>query len=128
LRFRTDGLLSGAHGLLFGADRLLFWADGLLFGRQAPMTKASGPTLPLVLLLSLSLQAQAPTPDARADALLAQMTLDEKIAMVSGTGFAFGSGYAGRLAGVERLGIPPLYLADGPNGVGNGSTRATDPR
>jgi beta-glucosidase len=111
--------------LLFGADRLLFWADGLLFGRQAPMTKASGPTLPLVLLLSLSLQAQAPTPDARADALLAQMTLDEKIAMVSGTGFAFGSGYAGRLAGVERLGIPPLYLADGPNGVGNGSTGVT---
>jgi beta-glucosidase len=85
-------------------------------------------SLAFVLTLAVSLPAQSPrgqTPESRARALVAQMTLDEKVAMVSGTGFAFGSGYAGRITGVERLGIPPMLLADGPNGVGNGSTGVT---
>lgn len=82
--------------------------------------------LPLLLLASATLPGQSPgAPEARAAALVAQMTLDEKVAMVHGTGFAFGSGYAGRTSGVERLGIPALYLADGPNGVGNGAKGVT---
>ena len=64
-------------------------------------------------------------PDARAAALLAQMTLDEKIAMVHGPGFQLNAGFAGQVPGNERLGIPSLRLADGPNGVGNGSTGVT---
>lgn len=48
--------------------------------------------------------------DAKIDSLVAQMTLKEKIGMLHGsTMFA--------TAGVERLGIPELTMADGPLGV-----------
>lgn len=50
---------------------------------------------------------------ARAQALVAQMTLEEKASFITG--------HAGRCAGntgsVERLGIPILCLQDGPAGV-----------
>jgi len=61
----------------------------------------------------------------RAKQLVAQMTLDEKIQMVHGIGFLRNAGFAGRVAGIPRLGIPDLVLADGPNGVGNGATGVT---
>jgi beta-glucosidase len=67
----------------------------------------------------------ARAPRQRVDALLAQMTLEEKLAMVHGTGFAIGLGYAAHVPGNSRLGIPGLYLADGPVGVANGSTGVT---
>ncbi len=63
--------------------------------------------------------------ERRARLLVAQMTLDEKIAMVHGAGFAFNVGYAGVVPANTRLGIPPLFLADSPVGVGNGSTGVT---
>src|SRR5436190_1927279 len=57
------------------------------------------------------------------------MTLEEKIAMVHGAiGYPVpfnGAGYAGVVPGNTRLGIPALYLADSPVGVGNGSTGVT---
>ena len=68
------------------------------------------------------------SPADRAAALLAQMTLEEKIAMVHGAGYPVpfnAAGYAGVVPGNARLGIPPLYLADSPVGVGNGSTGVT---
>jgi beta-glucosidase len=61
----------------------------------------------------------------RAQALVAQMTLDEKIGLVHGTGFITGNGFTGFTPAIPRLGIPALYLADGPNGVGNGATGVT---
>src|SRR3954468_11476981 len=61
----------------------------------------------------------------RAQGLGAQMTLDEKIGMVHGSGFITGNGYTGFTPGIPRLGIPPFYLADGPNGVGNGAKGVT---
>jgi beta-glucosidase len=61
----------------------------------------------------------------RALGLVKQMTLDEKIQLVHGTGFVRNAGYAGHVAGIPRLGIPDLFLADGPNGVGNGATGVT---
>jgi beta-glucosidase len=61
----------------------------------------------------------------RAQGLVAQMTLDEKIGMVHGSGFITGNGYTGFTPGIPRLGIPPFYLADGPNGVGNGAHGVT---
>lgn len=65
--------------------------------------------------LTMSLSSTPPTPgetdaDAKARSLLKQMTLDEKIAMLSGyNGFY--------LHPVKRLGIPAIRMADGPMGV-----------
>ena len=61
----------------------------------------------------------------RAAALVAQMTLEEKVSQVHGTGFITGNGYTGFTPAVPRLGIPRFYLADGPNGVGNGAQGVT---
>ena len=47
---------------------------------------------------------------AGVDSLLAALELDEKIALVSGADMW-------RTPGIERLGIPPLCLSDGPNGA-----------
>jgi beta-glucosidase len=66
------------------------------------------------------------SPRQRADELLAQMTLDEKIALVHGDAFPTGGTYAGHIPANARLGIPALVLGDGPNGVGNGSTGVTE--
>jgi beta-glucosidase len=68
------------------------------------------------------------TPDQKADQVLAQMTLDEKIQMVHGmgvTGQPAPRGAAGYVPGIPRLGIPDLYLADGSVGVGNAVGPAT---
>jgi beta-glucosidase len=68
---------------------------------------------------SLLAQQSSITGNRRADRLLAQMTLDEKISMIHGTGedAATYQGEAGYLPGVARLGIPPMRFADGPPGV-----------
>jgi beta-glucosidase len=64
--------------------------------------------------------AYSPTPDERADSLIAQMTLDEKIQMVHGVvtpGQVPPRGAGAWVQGVPRLNIPDLYLADGSVGV-----------
>ncbi|HKL79696.1 MAG TPA: glycoside hydrolase family 3 C-terminal domain-containing protein [Mobilitalea sp.] len=48
--------------------------------------------------------------EARIDEILSELTLEEKIAMIHGEGI-FQTG------GVERLGIPPIKMSDGPMGV-----------
>jgi beta-glucosidase len=77
--------------------------------------------------LAAAAQARSPLDSARARAqgLVSQMTLDEKLQLVHGAGFVRNAGYAGRVTGIPRLGIPGLFLADGPNGVGNGATGVT---
>jgi beta-glucosidase len=67
------------------------------------------------------------SPDQRADLVLQQMTLDEKIQLVHGTGWGvlregdpvparsnFGAGF---VSGIDRLGIPDINLADSAVGV-----------
>ncbi len=85
---------------------------------------AAGALSTACLLASLGLvyaaaQQPAITGDARVDRLLGQMTLDEKIAMIHGTGEDASTyqGEAGYLPGIPRLGIPPMRFADGPPGV-----------
>jgi beta-glucosidase len=67
-------------------------------------------------------------PEARAEMVLQQMTLDEKLALLHGNGMAHASqwqmplthlanGGAGYTEGVERLGIPPLFISDAGYGV-----------
>jgi beta-glucosidase len=69
-----------------------------------------------------------PSPDARARAILSQMTLDEKIALLHGNGMAhtkqwqmpltvLANGGAGYTEGVPRLGIPGLVISDAAYGV-----------
>jgi len=70
---------------------------------------------------------KALSPDQRADMVVHEMTLDEKIQMVHGTGWGvlragdpiparsnFGAGF---MAGIDRLGIPDINLADSAVGV-----------
>ncbi|MGF6674479.1 beta-glucosidase [Paraburkholderia tuberum] len=72
--------------------------------------------------------------DQRAAALVAQMTTDEKVQLVHGTGFpVFGLGGpfppgvdgAGYIPGVPRLGIPGLAMADSAGGVNIANVGAT---
>jgi beta-glucosidase len=67
--------------------------------------------------------------EQRIGELLGELSLDEKVAMLSGHGFLKqiaedGGRYCGRLyhigAGNERLGVPPLLFNDGPRGVAMG--------
>jgi beta-glucosidase len=70
---------------------------------------------------------KALSPDERADMVIGQMTIDEKIQMVHGQGWGvlragapvparsnFGAGF---MAGIDRLGIPDINLADSAVGV-----------
>jgi beta-glucosidase len=65
-------------------------------------------------------QAAQQTPEERAAALVAQMTLDEKISQTHTTGTGAG-GIARLVPGIPRLGIPDLRITNGPAGVGTGS-------
>lgn len=73
-----------------------------------------------LLLAGICLQAQVITSEhqKRAAELVKQMTLDEKISLVSGYRDGF------HTAPVERLGIPEIRMADGPQGVRN-NTKST---
>ena len=72
-----------------------------------------------------------PTPDERADLMLAQMTLDDKIRLVAGDGgpvtniVPLPRGAGGWIAGNTKLGIPDLYYCDGSTGVASGQAPAT---
>jgi beta-glucosidase len=66
-------------------------------------------------ITSQRLRTLDPGLENRVSSLMKQLTTDEKIDLVSGTGFG--------VRGIARLGIPALTMADGPYGVRNG--RAT---
>ena len=68
------------------------------------------------------------SPEERAELVLKQMTLEEKIALLHGNGMAHASqwqmplthlanGGAGYVEGIKRLGIPPLFISDAAYGV-----------
>ncbi|MFI6444770.1 glycoside hydrolase family 3 C-terminal domain-containing protein [Kitasatospora sp. NPDC050543] len=58
--------------------------------------------------------------EQRIDALLGQLTLEEKTTLLHSADAPVGVHSVGYVAGVPRLGIPPLRLADGPGGVRDG--------
>ena len=70
------------------------------------------------------------SPDERAELVLKELTLDEKISLLHGTGsMGFGApsphreesnGGAGYVVGIPRLGIPGIQMADAAYGVTRG--------
>src|SRR5579883_1917049 len=99
------------------------------------LTRTLRKCLPIALLAAVPLLAQdrpwmnkGLSPEERADLVLKQMTLDEKIDLLHGNGMAHtenwqmplthrSNGGAGYVAGAPRLGIPPLYISDAAYGV-----------
>ncbi len=70
------------------------------------------------------------SPDVRADMVIKEMTLDEKILLLHGQGFGFtavgpteSNGGAGYTKSIMRLGIPSIQMADSASGVTLGSMR-----
>jgi len=67
------------------------------------------------------------SPDRRADLLIEQMTLDEKILLVHGDEGPMAKqrslGGAGFVPGIPRLGVPDLQMTDGRSGVANTGAR-----
>ena len=57
----------------------------------------------------------------RVSELMAQMSLSQKISMMTGTG----GSYVGNLAAIPSLCIPAMNLEDGPAGVGDGMSNVT---
>ncbi|WP_158839387.1 glycoside hydrolase family 3 C-terminal domain-containing protein [Saccharothrix deserti] len=58
--------------------------------------------------------------EQRVNILLPQLTLDEQVQLLRGITTPAGEHAVGYVAGVPRLGIPPLRLTDGPAGVRDG--------
>jgi beta-glucosidase len=60
--------------------------------------------------VSIPSNQPAPELDARVDALISALTLEEKVDMLAGTSWM-------ETLAKDRLGIPYIHMADGPNGV-----------
>jgi beta-glucosidase len=108
-------------GILGIAVVLLTTAISAAFGQtsgQASSQPAKGPWLDKSL-----------SPDQRAELLIEQMTLDEKVALVHGFDVWRDAapsqwlGGAGFVPGIPRLGIPDLQMTDGRSGVANTGRR-----
>ena len=103
--------------------------------RRSRLAYAAGAVVFVIFVSLAPLVAQRPqpapagpwmnkdlSPDQRADMVVAQMTLDEKISLVHGPGGfqAAGprsNGGAGMIPGIPRLGLPDVQLADSAVGV-----------
>jgi beta-glucosidase len=84
----------------------------------APSASASSPASPSCPWLNQSLPASQ-----RVQLLMSQMTLADKINMVTGAGFS--EPYVFYISGIPSLCIPPMGQEDGPLGVGDGLTGVT---
>jgi len=103
-----------SRSLAAGAAIFLI-AHGMCLSQQAT-------TAPVLPWMNSSL-----SPDLRADMVMKQLTLDEKIQLVHGIGWGplkagspippDNNGGAGEVLGIARLGIPPLQQADSAVGV-----------
>ncbi|MCK2218997.1 glycoside hydrolase family 3 C-terminal domain-containing protein [Actinomadura sp. ATCC 31491] len=70
-----------------------------------------------VALVAPAAPGRAPGRRPGVDALLRQLTLEEKVSLLHGATDPASKGQAGYVPGVPRLGIPELRLSDGPAGV-----------
>ena len=77
--------------------------------RPKPCPGSGCPTPPVVVTPLPPTPSAPKTADERVEHLLSQLTIEEKMSLVAGTGFD--------TVGVPRLGIPGLHMTDGPIGV-----------
>ena len=102
-----------------------FWVVGVLTGSICMMAGAGSV---MAQNVSQPWMNSRLSPEERADLVLKQMTLEEKIALLHGNGMAhvpqwqmpltdLSNGGAGYVEGVKRLGIPPLFISDAAYGV-----------
>jgi beta-glucosidase len=109
------------HARIAGAALLLLAGGLTLVFAQAPNQAAPAPKGPWM--------DRNLSPDQRADLLIGQMTLDEKIQLLHGSGGGGPStppqslGGAGFVPGIPRLGIPDMQMTDGRSGVANTGRR-----
>ncbi|MDR0446573.1 MAG: glycoside hydrolase family 3 C-terminal domain-containing protein [Oscillospiraceae bacterium] len=105
----SSGAISGANAVVIKAIAAARDEGGEVF--SSPVT---------TLFYAPDAAVQKLTPD-NIDAVLAQMTAEEKLRLTGGIGgdptVLINDGPAGATYGIPRLGIPPLVLADGPAGV-----------
>ncbi len=80
----------------------------------APVASASRR---LAAALFVALASPAAAAPFEIDDLVRAMSVEEKLALVRGAADPLPSGAAGYVAGVPRLGIPPLRTVDGPAGI-----------
>lgn len=82
-------------------------------------SKQKGPDFPSVYPDEALAKLSEEELDARIEGLIKAMTQEEKFSLLGGDGSNSSStkGYAGRLNGVPRLGVPYLEMHDGPSGV-----------
>ena len=103
-------------------------ALAIVTAQACPAQFPSGPKKPTGPWMDKTL-----TPDQRAELVVKEMTLDEKIQLVHGTGIpGFGpsdpsavrsNGGGGFVPGIERLGLPDLNMDDGSLGAGGGARK-----
>jgi beta-glucosidase len=67
---------------------------------------------------------KALTPERRAELLVQQLTVDEKISQIH---MIDKPDHPREVPGIERLGIPPFKITNGPAGAGPGDSRPTQP-
>jgi beta-glucosidase len=91
---------------LLGTAYCYALATGFCLAQTKAAAKAKAPTPPA----TANRQAALTTNDAKVNALLKQMTLEEKVHMIHANS-AFAAG------GIPRLNIPEIMTSDGPHGV-----------
>jgi len=107
-------------------NRNLIWS--LLFGLIATVTIVAGSRTVVAQGTDRPWMNPKLSPAERADLVLKQLTLDEKLALLHGNGMAhvenwqmpltyLSNGGAGYVEGIKRLGIPPLVISDAAYGV-----------
>ena len=84
-------------------------------------------------MVTPTVQAQVKLNANNIDEVIGEMTLEEKVDMVIGCGMSMGDGAkfpgtAGRTYDIPRLGIPSVYLADGPHRLAMSVKRDFDSR
>jgi beta-glucosidase len=97
---------TGFFSFFFFARLLCFGVAFLIHPAAHAQAAPSSSTTPVY-------QDKTASPEKRADDLLQRLTLDEKIALLSGDHDGFST------KAIDRLGLPELLMSDGPQGVRN---------